>query len=239
MATKTPSYMRMYRDIKEKIKNEVYPVGAFLPTEAELQKEYSISRTTVRHAISLLQADGLIKVKQGYGTEIVRNKVSQSLNTMTSVSESLRKMGHEVGVSNMHIERVYASHELAEELNLEVGESVILVSRIQTCDGYPIALSKNYIPEKFVPGIKSESEKIISLYGYIKEKYSINITKIEDSLSASAATFDESVALQVEPKTALIVVRRICHNSNGPFEVDYVKIIANKYEYRNTLELEV
>ena len=236
--SKMPFYKSMYENIKEKIEKELYPVGMLLPTEEELQAEYSVSRTTVRRAIALLQADGLIKVRQGYGTEIVRSKVSQCLNTITSVSESLRQKGCEVGVSNMHIERVYATYELADELQLEVGEPVILISRIQTSDGAPITIAKNYIAEKYVPGLIDEKENIVSLYRYINEKYSIGITKVEDSLSACSATFDEAVALGVEPKTALIVVRRVCYTSGRPFEVDFVKIIASKYEYRNVFDSE-
>ena len=236
--SKIPFYKSMYQNIKEKIEKELYPVGMLLPTEEELQAEYSVSRTTVRRAIALLQADGLIKVRQGYGTEIVRSKVSQCLNTITSVSESLRQKGCEVGVSNMHIERVYATYELADELQLEVGAPVILISRIQTSDGAPIAVAKNYIAEKYVHGLIDEKENIVSLYRYINEKYSIGITKVEDSLSACSATFDEAVALGVEPKTALIVVRRVCYTSGRPFEVDYVKIIASKYEYRNVFDSE-
>ena len=236
--SKMPFYKSMYENIKEKIEKELYPVGMLLPTEEELQAEYSVSRTTVRRAIALLQADGLIKVRQGYGTEIVRSKVSQCLNTITSVSESLRQKGCEVGVSNMHIERVYATYELADELQLEVGAPVILISRIQTSDGAPIAVAKNYIAEKYVHGLIDEKENIVSLYRYINEKYSIGITKVEDSLSACSATFDEAVALGVEPKTALIVVRRVCYTSGRPFEVDYVKIIASKYEYRNVFDSE-
>lgn len=228
----------MYENIKEKIEKELYPVGMFLPTEDELQKEYSVSRTTVRRAIGLLQADGLIKVKQGYGTEIVRSKVSQCLNSITSVSESLRNMGHVVDVGSMHIERISASYELAEELKINVGDPVILISRIQTSDGAPIAIAKNYISEKFVPGMIDEKEKIISLYKYINEKYSIGITKVEDRLSACSAGFDEAAELNIEPKTALIVVRRVCYVSGHPFEVDYVKIIASKYEYRNIFDTE-
>ncbi len=226
----------MYQNIKEKIEKELYPVGMMLPTEEELQEEYSVSRTTVRRAIALLQADGLIRVRQGYGTEIVRSKVSQCLNTITSVSESLRQKGCEVGASNIHIERVYATYELAEELKLDVGEPVILINRIQTSDGAPIAIAKNYIAEKYVPGLVDEKENIVSLYRYINEKYSIGITKVEDRISACSATFDEAVALGIEPKTALIVVRRVCHTSGHPFEVDFVKIIASKYEYKNVFD---
>ena len=233
-----PIYRQVYQSIKDKIEKEVYPVGMLLPTESELQQEYSVSRTTIRRTISLLQADGLIRVKQGYGTEILRNKVSQCMNSITSVSESLRKMGREVGVGNMYIEKVHATFELAEELKVEVGEPLILINRIQTSDGMPITIAKNYIPEKFVPGIINEKEKIISLYKYINEKYHLNITKVHDRISASAATFDESIALQVEPKCALIVIRRVCYTGDTPFEVDFVKIIASKYEYNNYFEAE-
>ena len=128
--SKMPMYKSMYRNIKERIEKELYPIGMFLPTEEELQKEFAVSRTTVRRAISLLQADGLISVKQGYGTEIVRNKVSQCLNSITSVSESLKNMGRHVGVASMHIERVFASYDLAEELKVDVGEPIILINRI-------------------------------------------------------------------------------------------------------------
>ena len=89
-----------------------------------------------------------------------------------------------------------------------------------------------------MPGILDETEKIISLYQYIKNRYSINITKVQDRISASSATFDEAVALHVDAKTALIVVRRVCFTSGCPFEVDYVKIIASKYEYRNDFEMD-
>jgi len=186
----------------------------------------------------MLQADGLIRVKQGFGTEILRNKVSQCMNCITSVAESLRKMGREVGVGSMYIEKVHASYELAEELKVEVGEPLILINRIQTSDGMPITIAKNYIPEKFVPGIINEDSKIVSLYKYLNEKYDLNITKVHDRISASAATFDESIALQVEPKCALIVIRRVCYTGEQPFEVDFVKIIASKYEYDNYFESE-
>lgn len=236
MESKMPMYKSMYRDIKEKIEKELYPVGMQLPTEEELQEEYSVSRTTVRRAISLLKEDGLIKVKQGCGTEIVKRKVSQCLNSITSVSESLGRMGHEVGVASMHIERIEANYELAEKLQVKPGDGIILISRIQTSDGAPITIAKNYIPEDLVPGILLEKENIVGLYNYLNDHYSISITRISDRISACSATFDEAVALGIEPKSALIVVHRICYMGGRPCEVDNVKIIASKYEYKNDFE---
>lgn len=233
---KIPIYKDMYMKLKLKIENELYKKGTLLPSEEELQKEYNVSRTTVRKAIALLQGDGLIEVKQGYGTEILRNRVSQYLNNISSVSECLKHTGYVVGVRNMHIERIAATNILAEALHIDVGEPVILISRIQTADNAPITIAKNYIPEKYVPGITQEKDDIISLYKYLDDKYSIKMTKITDSISACNATFEEAIALEVEPKDALIIVRRACYSNNLLVEVDYVKIVANKYEYKNQFE---
>ena len=64
---KIPAYKKCYNKLKSDIDNNVYPIGSYLPTEDELGKMFSVSRTTVRHAIDLLVKDKRIKVKQGAG----------------------------------------------------------------------------------------------------------------------------------------------------------------------------
>lgn len=44
------------------------PVGGRLPSEAELMERFSVSRTTVRQALSSLTSDGLVERRQGSGT---------------------------------------------------------------------------------------------------------------------------------------------------------------------------
>ena len=48
---KIPAYKKCYNKLKSDIDNNVYPIGSYLPTEDELGKMFSVSRTTVRHAI--------------------------------------------------------------------------------------------------------------------------------------------------------------------------------------------
>ena len=47
-----------------------YPAGATLPTEAELGAQFGISRTVVRESVKLLQAKGLVNIRQGIGTVV-------------------------------------------------------------------------------------------------------------------------------------------------------------------------
>lgn len=230
-------YVDVYKSIKQKIENGVYCVGDLLPTEQELQAEYGVSRTTVRRATARLQEEGLIASRSGFGTEVIGAKTSQSLNSITSISESLKNSGYEVGVMKMYVERILPSSKYAEDLNLSGAEPVIVISRVQSANGSPVAIAKNYIPEKLVPGLIDEADSIVSLYEYLRVKYGINFTRIRDSIGAASATFEEAVALNIEPKSALIVIRRICYVGDTPFEVDCVKIDARRYEYISTFEV--
>jgi GntR family transcriptional regulator len=46
------------------------PPGTQLPTEPELMVTYDVSRHTVREALALLRADGLVAPRQGAGTYV-------------------------------------------------------------------------------------------------------------------------------------------------------------------------
>lgn len=54
-------------DIKQKIISREYPDGTRLPTETEMAAQLSVSRPTVREALRMLEADGLIVTRPGPG----------------------------------------------------------------------------------------------------------------------------------------------------------------------------
>jgi len=64
---KNPSRMsdEIVRQIEDKILiNELEP-GSILPSEGELMKQFGVSRSTVRESLRMLEAVGVIKVRQG------------------------------------------------------------------------------------------------------------------------------------------------------------------------------
>ncbi|MFF0311171.1 FadR/GntR family transcriptional regulator [Streptosporangium sp. NPDC004379] len=55
----------------DRIVSGAYPVGAVLPTEPELCREFGVSRTVVRESAKLLEAKGLVKAVPGRGTRVL------------------------------------------------------------------------------------------------------------------------------------------------------------------------
>lgn len=56
------------RQLQEQISTGAYKIGSRLPTEPELMKQLTVSRTTVRDAIRVLANAGLLEVRPGQGT---------------------------------------------------------------------------------------------------------------------------------------------------------------------------
>ncbi|HZS80889.1 MAG TPA: FadR/GntR family transcriptional regulator [Herbaspirillum sp.] len=55
------------RHLLEKIDRGAFPRGGKLPTEAVLTREFGVSRTVVREAISRLKQEGVVEPRQGSG----------------------------------------------------------------------------------------------------------------------------------------------------------------------------
>ncbi len=66
-----PKYLWLKEKINENILSEKYPLGSKLPTEVQLAKEFSISRSTVRQALELLEQEGIISKHWGSGNIVI------------------------------------------------------------------------------------------------------------------------------------------------------------------------
>jgi GntR family transcriptional regulator, transcriptional repressor for pyruvate dehydrogenase complex len=54
--------------MQNRILERAYPVDSRLPSEAELQQEWGVSRSVVREAMKMLASKGLVRIEQGRGT---------------------------------------------------------------------------------------------------------------------------------------------------------------------------
>ena len=231
LMTKVPAYRTVYKTIKQRIKDAYYSVGSLLPTEAELEKEFSVSRTTVRRAAAMLSSEGYIRVVQGKGSVVLSATTTQRLNSISSITETLKMRGFDVSTKDMRVERVPAPPQVAEALHLAEEETVYLLQRIQCVDGAPFAIMNNYLKASLVPDFEQYCDKFVSLYRFLEDHYHISFQSAVEYLSASNADFIESMVLNIPAGTALLCSRRVTSDELGPFEYGVTKILAERYEY--------
>ena len=85
LGTLDPLKTRLHRELKERIANGHYPSGIQLPSEAEMVEQYGVSRSTVRSALSALEAEGLIVRRWGVGTFVcerqrIANPITEAMD---------------------------------------------------------------------------------------------------------------------------------------------------------------
>jgi DNA-binding GntR family transcriptional regulator len=63
-----PPYLQVASALRERIRSGQLPPGARVPSISYLMQEYGIARNTARRAVGVLVDEGLVTVRQGWGT---------------------------------------------------------------------------------------------------------------------------------------------------------------------------
>jgi DNA-binding GntR family transcriptional regulator len=123
--------------------------GERLPSEHQLAERFGVSRVTVRAALHGLREAGLVSIRQGVGATVLprSTSVSHGLDRLGSIDTFGREAGQVVNDVDLRAERVPATEEVAERLQVPVGHPVIEVSRVKCFDDVRVAWVVDYVPE--------------------------------------------------------------------------------------------
>lgn len=140
--------------LREKIYSHELVSGQRIASENELAKQYSLSRGTVRKAISTLIEEGLLKTIQGSGTFVADHALSHPAGVRPlSFAESLHQQGKSFQTYILAKEVLPASNEVARHLHIQSGESVMFMRRVRSVNGQPIMCQESWCPLRECPGI--------------------------------------------------------------------------------------
>ncbi len=87
----------IYKSIAERLRIRLnsadFTLNSLLPGEKKLAEEFAVSRMTIRKAIDLLVAWGLVVRRHGSGTYLVRKDVLHQTASLTGLVEVLKRQG--------------------------------------------------------------------------------------------------------------------------------------------------
>lgn len=228
MNLKSPKYATVMSQIAMLVKDA--PVGTPLPTERELATRFDTSRTTVRQALASLASTGRIERTQGRGT-FVSEPRRVVVNQLTSYTDDLRTQGHTTSSELVRIERETPGPDVIDALGLPAGASVMVVERVRSVDGEPLAVEVAHLPGR-LPRLRKELEKRGSLYATLEEVYGIRLNQVVDRVEAEPATPREATLLHVEVGAPLLVIRRSARDPEGkPVEYTRSAFRGNRFQF--------
>jgi len=232
-----PLYQHVAAVLREQIAAGEYQRGDQLPTEEMLGNRFNVSRITVRGALDLLVADGLLKRERGRGTFVTEAAVEHTLVRLTDFVEDMTLAGLRAASRVIVFDEVSASDEVAGELGLTGGVSVLRLDRLRLADDQPIAFDVTYLPLRFGRLLDRERLTTETIYQQLETTYDIAIVSGSFIIEADVLSPEIAAHLQVEAAMPTLIIRRTSFATNHEpvyYQIRYYR--ADRVRYRLELD---
>lgn len=227
--TPLPLYYQLEKIIKEAITCGDLKPGDMLPTEMELMEIYSISRATVRHAVSNLENEGYLRKERAKGTFIKYPPLERKfMGNLKCFSEEMQRKG--IPHSTLELEKsvIEANSQVGDRLQLKPGAPVFYLKRLRSVDESPVLIVQSYIPYEICSGIEKEDFNFSSLYDVLENQYGIFLRHGHRWIEPKIVDSDETIQLlNIKPGTCISSVESIIYSEdNRPVEYHYAEMIG-------------
>jgi GntR family transcriptional regulator len=204
-------YKQIADHLRMAIARERLREGDQLPSEAQLMAHYGVARMTARHALRVLQDEGLITAEHGRGV-YVRARPPVRRLASDRFAQRHRKEGKaaflaeadqvsaEPSVDMIAVTSAPPPAEVASRLNLPEDAQAVIRSRRYLLDGKPVETALSYIPADLAEGtpITDPNPGPGGIYARLEETGHV-LERFTEEVSARMPTPDEARALALPP----------------------------------------
>lgn len=218
----------LYREVKEKLIQALasgeWQPGAKIPVERDLAARYDVGISTIRAAVSELEAAGILSRKQGKGT-FVSEHAHQS---------RLYRFFNLVSADGARVTPIREFVSLQRDLATPAEAEFLRLSRYGRRNGVyrlrsTFALKDNVtgvsdavVPTGLFPRMTKAavSDGNLTLYALYQSNYNVNVTSVSADLSVDCAPKDVARLLGLPEKPAVLRIERKAYTySDVPVEL--------------------
>lgn len=210
-------FQQIYRDLRQKIESGLYSYQEFLPSEAELTKQYDCSRSSVRRALSLLAADGIVQSQQGKGVRVIANaKMPEPMGYkgLETFNELAHRRGFTPSTKLLVFEEVDADAELARLTGFAEGSRLTHILRSRAADGSVTSTDESFYLSDEVPGLSPETIGD-SVYAYLEGTLGMRIGTSRRTITIEKATDADKRIIDLKGFDTVGVMRSNTFDSEG------------------------
>ncbi|MFK0008939.1 GntR family transcriptional regulator [Paenarthrobacter sp. NPDC090520] len=223
---------RAAQSLRQRLAARSWAAGERLPSEPALAEELGVSRVSVRAALAELQSEGLVSRRHGSGTYVnsIRPLVS-SLHRNVGSDQLIRSRGHVSGIAGMSWQQMPADEELAERLQINVGDPVIDLYRVRTSDNIPVTVEHDYFSAALLP-----HETISlgpSLYAFLSEVCGIEVAFGIATLEPAFVGEALMEVFNVPANELCLIIRQVDYDPNErPVSYSVEQHLASAFDFQ-------
>lgn len=252
-----PLYQGVADELRRRILAGIIPTGSLLPTEPALSNEFSVSRGTVREAIALLRAEGLVVTEHGRGSyarpvlPVRRLSADRYLREVEQVVNGTAAPGtsftDDQGIDwsdyqlDCEFRDVPATAAVAELFDIPPGTMLLERQFVFRSHGVPQQMSTSSYPLDLVAGTPvADPANEPWPGGNISQLHSlgVEVTGIRERVRSRMPVRHEVEALRIPPGVPVVTLTRQTYAGERVVEVAYdIVIPADRVELEYWIDL--
>ena len=241
IAMPMPKYHQVYLVLREQLHEGKFSQG--LPGEVALMQQFGVARVTVRRALEQLASEGLISREPGRGTRALALGVCGTGNLieggrsakLAGLLENLVSIGMKTSVSVLDVELVTASSNVANALQLNVGDPVQKAVRVRSTTEGPLSHITTYVPAS-IASTFGRNELALKPILVLLEESGVKVGRAHQTISARLADAQVAKHLEVSVGSALLAVHRLIYDDQDrPIQWLHGLYRPDRYEYQMEL----
>lgn len=232
LAFSIPLYVRIAENLIGRIESGELAAGDRLPPERELSETLGVNRMTLRRALLVLEAQGLLVRKHGVGTFVARPKIDRPLEAVFRFTYRMQSRGYLPGARLISFERTPLDPALARELAAPISSPAYAILRLRTVNQEPVLLESYTIPAARFPGLERFDLENRSLYEIMESEYGIALVRTRQSFEPVLASPFEAELLNVRRGAPLMLEKRISFDAqNRPVEYGKDRYRGDRFRF--------
>lgn len=207
-------YHQLYVILAMALDKGVIEPGSMLPSEAELMREFAISRNTVRRSLARLEQERRILRRRGSGT--IARRVQTQEHSPDAIASAIDDPSTAKRSTTSRVLQIASTKTPAfiRERDPEFGERCLEVHRCRSFNRRPFMLSISHVPERLAALLKRRQlGRQVALTAL--EEMGIRAVYAEQTTTAVAADAIAAQHLEIEPTSALLCIRRLSRDRDG------------------------
>jgi GntR family transcriptional regulator len=203
---------RAAQDIRRAIEAAAYPEGR-LPAEGVLAQQLGVSKATVRHAVSILEQEGLLSRRQGAGTFVVGRALGlhNNLTVNFGVTDLIESSGFVAGTLDLSALIESPDARIQQALNVTARARVVMLRRTRTADDRVVARTTDAVDlrlftERGISDVQAV-ELVRSSESLYKALATIGVAVRDGVAELGPATADAALARQLSVRRGALLLR--------------------------------
>jgi GntR family transcriptional regulator len=222
LAYSIPLYIQIAEGLIGQVESGELLPGDRLPPERELSEQLGVNRMTLRRALGVLEAQGLVVRRHGVGTYISEPKIDRRMDTVFRFTRGMQSRGYTPGTRLISLDLVMMDAALGRELAVPVSAPAYRILRLRTVNQEPVLLESYTIPAGRFPGLEGYDLEERSIYEVMESEYGVSIARARQSYEPVVASTFEAELLGVRVGAPLMLEKRISFDA-GDQPVEYGK----------------